>query len=125
MQQASDLRAAVDEAVLEGQLTPEDGEDAFALLSERIAAHPEWFSSRGLNEITIFNAYGDDRRPDRVVFLQDQVVIVDYKFGDSTPKSDAKYSNQVSAYMSIFRSMGYKNVSGAVWYVVPDKLITL
>ncbi|MBP5567155.1 MAG: UvrD-helicase domain-containing protein [Bacteroidales bacterium] len=125
VQQASDLRAAVDEAVLEGQLTPEDGEDAFALLSERIAAHPEWFSSRGLNEITIFNAYGDDRRPDRVVFLQDQVVIVDYKFGDSTPKSDAKYSNQVSAYMSIFRSMGYKNVSGAVWYVVPDKLITL
>ena len=125
VQQASDLRAAVDEAVLDGQLTPEEGEDAFILLSARIAAHPEWFSARGLNEITVFDAFGNERRPDRVVLGKDSVVIVDYKFGESTPESDTRYSRQVSAYMKIFRSLGYSNVSGAVWYVVPDKLVTL
>ena len=125
VQEASDLRVAVDEAVLDGQLTPEEGEDAFALLSARIAAHPEWFSARGMNEITVFDAFGNERRPDRVVLGRDAVVIVDYKFGESTPESDARYSRQVSAYMKIFRSLGYANVSGAVWYVVPDKLVTL
>lgn len=125
VQEASDLSAAVDEAVLDGQLTPEEGEDAFALLSKRISSHPEWFSARGLNEITVFDAFGNERRPDRVVMDRGGVVIVDYKFGESTPETDARYSRQVSAYMKIFRSLGYSNVSGAVWYVVPDKLVTL
>ena len=78
-----------------------------------------------MNEITVFDAFGNERRPDRVVLGRDAVVIVDYKFGESTPESDARYSRQVSAYMKIFRSLGYANVSGAVWYVVPDKLVTL
>ena len=116
VQTASDLRAAVDDAVQDGQLSMEEGEDAFALLSERIAAHPEWFAERGLN--------GLEHRPDRVVISGNSALIIDYKFGESTPESDAKYSRQVSRYMKLFAALGYK-VSGAVWYVVPDKLVTL
>ena len=125
VQTADELRDAVDGAVLDGQLSPEEGEEVFALLKERIAAHPEWFAARGLNETAVINEFGDERRPDRVVIDGDDVTIVDYKFGESSPESDRIYSKQVSNYMSIFRSLGYKNVSGAVWYVVPDKLITL
>jgi ATP-dependent exoDNAse (exonuclease V) beta subunit len=120
-----DLRGAVDAAVLDGQLTPEEGEDAFRLLSERISSHPEWFASSGMNEAAVFDADGSERRPDRVVCNGDGTVVIDYKFGESTPDSDAKYSRQVSRYMRIFRSLGYPAVSGAVWYVVPDKMITL
>ena len=124
VQTPDDLHAAVDDAVLDGQLTLAEGEDAFTLLSERIAAHPEWFSARGLNESALFDASGSEHRPDRVVLSGHSAYIIDYKFGDSTPESDARYSKQVSRYMKLFASLGYE-VSGAVWYVVPDKLVTL
>ena len=124
VQTSGDLRAAVDDAVLDGQLTATEGEDAFALLTERIAAHPEWFSSRGLNETALFDAFGEEHRPDRVVISGRSATVIDYKFGESTPESDAKYAKQVSLYMKLFASLGYE-VSGAVWYVVPDKLVTL
>ena len=124
VQTASDLRAAVDDAVLNGQLSMEEGEDAFALLSERIAAHPEWFAERGLNETALFDANGFEHRPDRVVISGNSALVLDYKFGESTPRSDARYSGQVSLYMKLFAALGFK-VSGAVWYVVPDKLVTL
>ena len=124
VQTAEDLRAAVDDAVLDGQLTEDEGEDAYSLLSERIASHPEWFSARGLNETALFDAFGSEHRPDRVVLSGRSALILDYKFGESTPESDAKYSRQVSRYMKLFASLGYE-VSGAVWYVVPDKLVTL
>ncbi|MCR5519517.1 MAG: UvrD-helicase domain-containing protein [Bacteroidales bacterium] len=125
VQTAADLRAAVDDAVIDGSISPEEGEDAFQLLSERISAHPEWFAQRGLNETTLIDSYGNHKRPDRVVLKDGELTVIDYKFGESTPESDARYSRQVSGYMKIFRSLGYDKVSGAVWYVVSDKLVTL
>ena len=125
VQTADELRGAVDDAVLDGQLTPEEGEEVFTLLSERIAAHPEWFADRGLNETAVIGADGQERRPDRVILGKDGVTIIDYKFGESTPENDARYSRQVSGYMKIFQSLGYDKVSGVVWYVVPNKLVTL
>ncbi len=125
VQTPEDLRPAVDDAVLEGTLTEDEAREAFALLQERIAAHPGWFAGGGMNEITVFDVFGNGRRPDRVAPDGDGIVIIDYKFGESTPESDARYSGQVSGYMKIFRSLGYGKVSGVVWYVVPDKMITL
>ena len=125
VQTPGDLRGAVDDAVIEGALSPEEGEDAFALLSERIASHAGWFARRGLNETTVFDAYGNQKRPDRVVINDGELTVIDYKFGESTPESDERYGRQVSGYMKIFRALGYGKVSGAVWYVVSDKLVTL
>ena len=125
VQVAGDLRGAVDEAIFAGRLSPEEGEDAFSLLQRRIEAHKDWFAEKGLNETSVFDANGEGRRPDRVIIRGNDVTVIDYKFGDSTPKSDARYSKQVREYMDIFRSIGYENVSGSVWYVVTDKLVTL
>lgn len=125
VQVAGDLRGAVDEAIFAGRLSPEEGEDAFRLLQQRIEAHKDWFAEKGLNETSVFDANGEGRRPDRVIIRGNDVTVIDYKFGDSTPKSDARYSKQVREYMDIFRSIGYENVSGSVWYVVTDKLVTL
>ena len=58
-------------------------------------------------------------KPDR------EIIVIDYKFGEGTPESDERYGRQVSGYMKIFRALGYEKVSGAVWYVVSDKLVTL
>ncbi len=124
VQTADDLRSAVDDAVLDGQLTADEGEKAFALLKQRIAAHPEWFSARGLNETALIDTNGSEHRPDRVIIEGRKATVIDYKFGESTPESDAKYSRQVTRYMKLFAALGYE-VSGTVWYVVPDKLVSL
>ena len=126
VQKAEDLRKAVDGAILDGQLTPEEGEEAFRLLSGRIAAHGEWFESGAMNEVPMFDANGQEKRPDRVIIYPDgRVLVIDYKFGESTEENDRRYSAQVRGYMKIFRSLGYRDVSGLVWYVINDKLISL
>ena len=125
VQSLSGLRAAVDAAVLDGQIPAEEGEEAFKLLSERISSHPSWFSGKGLNESAVFGVDGVEKRPDRVIFDGNDVLVIDYKFGERTTESDSRYSRQVHAYMKIFRDMGYRNVSGAVWYVLPDNVLTL
>lgn len=120
VQQAGDLRQSVDAAVLDGQLSAAEGEDAFRLLSERIASHPEWFRDRGLNEVSLFDANGLEKRPDRVVVRDGRALVIDYKFGVRTPETESKYRTQVSSYMRIFRELGYSDVSGVVWYVLSD-----
>jgi len=125
VQVADELREAVDMAILDGQLSAAEGENAFKLLSSRIDTHPEWFSSRGLNEVGIFDIYGHEKRPDRVIIKDDEVTIIDYKFGEHSPESESIYRKQVAGYMQIFSSLGYNNVSGYVWYVIPDNLISL
>ena len=120
VQKAPDLRRAVDSAVLDGQLSDAEGEDAFRLLSQRLASHPEWFLDRGLNEVSIFDANGAEKRPDRVVIRDGKVLVIDYKFGLRTPESDSKYRAQVSSYMRVLRGLGYSDVSGVVWYVPDD-----
>lgn len=83
---ASDVDRAVDCAVMSGEITPDVREDVRRLLSERIAAHSEWFPESGeyrvLNERTVFRKDGAQRRPDRVIISSDGVRIVDFKFGE-------------------------------------------
>lgn len=55
-----------------------------------------------------------DRRPDRIVILDDGTVeIIDYKFGDDHPS----YTRQVRRYMSMMRKAGYSRVKGYIWFV--------
>ena len=58
------------------------------------------------------------RRPDRVMMKDDQVVVVDFKFGKENPK----YNKQVKGYMQLLTKMGYKNITGYLWYVDEEKI---
>jgi len=117
----SDLRSAVDDAVREGLLNPEEGVRAFDLLSARIASHSEWFPSEGVsNEITIIGDDGECHRPDRVVENPDGgVIIIDYKFGEQ----QKSHVRQVGGYMELYRKMGRTPVQGVVWYVREDEVV--
>ena len=42
-----------------------------------------------------------------------QVVVVDFKFG----KENLQYNKQVKGYMQLLTKMGYKNITGYLWYV--------
>ena len=117
----SDLRAAVDAAVLGGRITAAEGEADFALLQERIASASArgWFPAEGigvLNEHTVFDSDGREFRPDRVVVTPEHTFIIDYKTGE---RSDS-YKFQVRRYVRLYRQMGYPDVSGHVWYLHDD-----
>ena len=49
---------------------------------------------------------------------RDSVIVIDYKFGE---KKDS-YKGQVRRYCNLYRDMGFRNVSGYVWYVREDEV---
>lgn len=55
------------------------------------------------------------RRPDRVMMRNNDIVVIDFKFG----KPDKRYNRQVQGYMNLLKKMGYEtaNISGYLWYV--------
>lgn len=108
-----DLRSAVDDAVREGHLSREQGERSYDLLRQAIASQPDWFSSCGRNEVSLFDSRGNEKRPDRVVIQGRSVKVIDYKFGEFEPQ----YERQVKGYMNIYRQLGYPEVKGYLWFV--------
>lgn len=65
-----------------------------------------------MNETTIMNCDGQLRRPDRIVFLDDEVMVIDYKTG----KENEAYQQQLEEYCGLLREMGYKNVKSMLLY---------
>jgi ATP-dependent exoDNAse (exonuclease V) beta subunit len=86
--------------------------------NEKTAA---WFdgSMEVLNEVDILFGDGQSGRPDRVMRNQNQVVVVDYKFGE---KKNA-HIKQIRHYRYLIEQMGYKNVDAFLWYVKLDEVI--
>ena len=117
-----DVDAAVAAASAAGKLSPEASVTAAGLLKARVAAHPEWFPGEGVRvcvERAIIGPDGRERRPDRVVFTPDGVVIVDFKFGKELPG----HVSQVREYASLYAGLGCKVKAGVVWYVMEDKCV--
>ena len=119
-----DLQQAVAAAVISGVLTSEEGQAAERLLSERIdqASGRGWFPEDResvLNEVNVIDTDGQVLRPDRVVVNGDSVMIVDYKFGEHYPQ----YEKQMRRYADVWKRMGYKEVSAALWYVQTGEIV--
>jgi ATP-dependent exoDNAse (exonuclease V) beta subunit len=66
-----------------------------------------------LNETSILFPNGNLLRPDRVVFLEGRVVVIDYKTGEPT----ASHKEQIDQYCEAIREMGYNEVEGVVLYI--------
>lgn len=79
-----------------------------------------WFTDPGyrvINERTIIDKGGQEKRPDRVMVHDQETIIVDYKTG-SNPADDtrSKYRNQVKQYKNLLIKMGYPQVKGYLLY---------
>ena len=66
-----------------------------------------------LNETTIMDCDGHLRRPDRIVFLDDEVMVIDYKTG----KENEAYQRQLDEYCGLLRQMGHSNVKSMLLYL--------
>lgn len=121
-----DLGPALKREQMAGKLSASEAQEAEKLLSQRIAAHPEWFPSDTagytiLNEVSVYDAQGREKRPDRVLLSEDRAIIVDFKFA----KQDEAYRKQIERYAGLYRSLGYNVESAAIWYVEDDMVIDL
>lgn len=120
---ATDIAAAVDSYRSAGIITREEAEGVAGRLTV-LLENPEvgeWYdgSARVLNEVDILFGEGFSKRPDRVMIKKDEVVVVDYKFGE---KQDKRHQEQVKSYLRLIRKMGYEKVNGYLWYVELGKI---
>lgn len=67
-----------------------------------------WMTEDGLQQ----------RRPDRVMLRDNQMIVLDFKFGK--PKNS--HRQQVRQYMELLSRMGYTGISGYLWYVDENKI---
>lgn len=66
---------------------------------------------------------GQNYRGDRIVVTPEgETIVIDYKFGESENPS---YKKQVMNYMRILSECGFKNLSGKVWYLKLNKIVTI
>ncbi|SMO36528.1 ATP-dependent exoDNAse (exonuclease V) beta subunit (contains helicase and exonuclease domains) [Saccharicrinis carchari] len=120
---AKDIDSALTKMLFEGKLS----ENEKQILNTQIASlisKPEtkaWFdpANRVKSENAILTKSGT-YRPDRVVFLDKEVHVIDYKFGD---KQEPKYEKQVAQYVRQVKDMGHSKVKGYIWYVTLNKIV--
>ena len=115
----SDLPDAVQRAFEAGEIDAGQEEEYLNILSQRIAAHPDWFPADGaevLNETGLIDTDGETYRPDRVLVKDGKVTVIDYKFGEKK----RRYRRQVARYADIYRRMGYSEITPIIWYVLTD-----
>ena len=60
-----------------------------------------------------------ENRPDRVLMRDGHVVVIDFKFGSKKER----HITQVGLYMSLLRQMGWKDVSGYLWYFYTNDIV--
>ena len=118
---AEDIDPAIERLIFEGVIGSNEKAEEIREVAHKAFSSPEiqdWYSG----EWTLFNECAiiykekgalQTRRPDRVMMKDEQVVVVDFKFG----KENLQYNKQVKGYMQLLTKMGYKNITGYLWYV--------
>jgi hypothetical protein len=72
-----------------------------------------------ITEKNIIDAKGKLHRPDRILFNNDDVIILDYKF---TLNESEKHLEQVENYKNLLLDMGHTQVSAYLFYAISGKL---
>ena len=121
----NDIKSSVEKLVLDGLIPVTDSKSIIdkleALMGNTLVK--EWFNTdiRVLKETDILLPSGLRRRPDRIIFKDNKVVIVDFKFG----KENDHYTVQLREYKKLLNEMGYMETEAFIWYVELDKIISI
>jgi ATP-dependent exoDNAse (exonuclease V) beta subunit len=70
-----------------------------------------WMDEQGLQQ----------RRPDRVMLRNDEMLVVDFKFG----KPKQSHRLQVQAYIELLTKMNYTHITGYLWYVDENQIVKI
>jgi ATP-dependent helicase/nuclease subunit A len=112
-----DIIPAVNRLTEAGMVISDEADELIIKMNDLISDNrvKHWFDPtiRVLNEATVMLPTGQARRPDRVMIDRDQVIVVDYKFGEQ----EQKHKYQAGEYKRLLKEMGYAHVEAYLWYV--------
>lgn len=118
-----DVNEAVEAKYMSGEIELDKKEEIKQRLNTvlSIGEAADWYSGkyRVVNETQILHPKFGFSRPDRVMIGDDEVIVVDYKFGEI---EDAKYVRQVKHYMKLIKEMGYDKVKGFLFYITNETI---
>lgn len=117
-----DVDNAVGQLITEGLIAQEEAVPLKNKI-DKIVNHPELrhFYEPDLyyrNESELMNSSGQISRPDRIVFLKDSTIIIDYKTG----LPSAAHKTQVKEYAQLLAECGYSKISTFLVYADIDKI---
>jgi len=117
IQSAADVSKALERALYAGIIKPED-QIRIGDYINQIVNHPilSAFYKEGLklaNEADLIDSFGQFHRPDRLVFLKDKTIIIDYKTG----KPNEKNKKQIREYAELLAQMEYPNPESYLVYL--------
>ncbi|MDR2011111.1 MAG: UvrD-helicase domain-containing protein [Bacteroidales bacterium] len=121
-----DVDNAVQDLFYQGFITGNDIETYKNEISDILSGDKikKWFdgSYNVLNEVEIVSKEGYLRRPDRIMENNNEIIVVDYKFGG---QENPKYVKQAKEYCRLLDEMGYENINSYIWYVMPGYLLKI
>lgn len=126
LQTEQDLDKALYTARIEGLITTEE-EPALKDRLYQVMRHPllaSYFSktTNSKLEAELITQEGELLRPDRIVFDQEGVVIIDYKTGKENTR---KYTLQVLKYQQALMDLGHKNIKKLLVYLDEMQVVEL
>ena len=120
---ASDIDNALYSMQMDGLIDEKQKGELKGKLDQLLALKPysSWFSDEWSirNEASVITPEGSTYRPDRVMIKENEVIIVDYKFGAESES----YHKQIQRYSNLLQKMGYSKIAGYLWYVDSEKLV--
>ncbi len=126
MNTLEDLDPALNKALREGKLNSSELESVRSEIMGFLNLDPvkDWFSGKWkvYNERDILVSDGNVRRPDRVMIMDDKVIVIDYKFGVYRLR---EHQLQMSEYIRLIREMGHQNVKGYICYIKNKEVILI
>lgn len=125
---ANQIELVLKKKLMQGRLTKEQHDElrSFMCQIRNNDIIAQWFdpANRAFAECDILNPEAKirdrrDLRPDRIVMKDDQIMVIDYKFGGESKK----YKYQVKNYVELLKRMyPTHKVNGYLWYVRDEKI---
>jgi ATP-dependent helicase/nuclease subunit A len=119
----NDVPNAIRELLYEGIISESEGNDIKSAIEKVIELpdlQPLFEANLNIeNEREILLPNGEIQRPDRVVFVDNEVFIVDYKTGGQKES----HQNQIRRYGNLYRQMGHQKVNLMLVYLENGKVV--
>jgi len=120
----------LEDALFKGEVKGLYGKDVvheIRPLLKNIVNHPQLklYFEEGVkvkNEPELLTPQGEILRPDRVIFFDNEIVVIDYKSGKEHKEM---HSNQLQAYANTLYSMGHLNIRKMLVYLEENKVVEL
>lgn len=119
-----DVDSAVNRFLFEGKINSNEAKILKEEILDKLSEQPYsiWFNNKWevRTENPILMPSGKIKIPDRMMKKDNELIIIDYKFGD---KECSSFIKQVKTYKQLLSKMEYQNIKAYIWYYTLDKIV--